>query len=522
MQRQGKPMREPLTSTLPRRGGIPRTRVRACVHSPPSCPPWPVAWSTPAHPRGSPPSRPTSRCAVDGVTLRGWEVNPGRERALVYYGGNGEGLDWLVPELGRRFPRHTSYLLAYRGYGASEGVPNERVLTSDALAVHDHAAARHPGPVDVIGRSLGSGVAMQVAVRRQVERLVLITPFDSLVATGADLFPRLPVRHLLRDRWDSAGVAHRLRARVLVVRAGRDAVVWPARTDRLLAVLPATPLCSTCPTPSTGRCTRTRRTGRRSRSSWRPDPSAVPLRLEAWPPSRTTSTPTGSTRRCGIPTTSHTGALAPAPPPPTPLGDGRLRLDIPVDQGLWCPDQHETPLRASGIASGAHSGPVGSTVGGQPFLDGQTVREEQPRLEGWLPSGGEVAVRCRMEISPRSMAAVWLSGFEETPEQSGEICLVEVFGKDLEPGRSAEVGMGFKTFRDPDLAQDFAAPRLPIDVADRHDYAVQLGRRRGGVHPRRRDVRTCRSPPAYPLQLMLAVFDFPEWSRATTTTWCRR
>jgi pimeloyl-ACP methyl ester carboxylesterase len=176
---------------------------------------------------------------VDGVTLRGWEVNPGQERALVYYGGNGEGLDWLVPELGRRFPRHTSYLLAYRGYGASEGTPSERVLTSDALAVHDHAAARHRGPVDVIGRSLGSGVAVQVAVRRPTERLVLITPFDSLVDTGADLFPRLPVRLLLRDRWDSAGVAHRLRARVLVVRAGRDAVVWPARTDRLVEVLPA-------------------------------------------------------------------------------------------------------------------------------------------------------------------------------------------------------------------------------------------------------------------------------------------
>lgn len=175
---------------------------------------------------------------VGGISLRGWEVNPGRDRALVYYGGNGEGLDWLVPELGARFPEHTSYLVAYRGYGASDGTPSERVLTTDALAVHDHAAARHPGPVDVVGRSLGSGVAVQVAVRRQVERLVLVTPFDSLVATGADLFPRLPVRHLLRDRWDSASAAHRLRARVLVIRAGRDAVVRPPRTDRLVEVLP--------------------------------------------------------------------------------------------------------------------------------------------------------------------------------------------------------------------------------------------------------------------------------------------
>jgi uncharacterized protein len=180
----------------------------------------------------------TLELRVGGVALRGWEVNPGRQRSLVYYGGNGEGLDWLVPELAARFPDHTSYLVAYRGYGASEGTPGERVLTEDALAVHDHAAARHHGRVDVVGRSLGSGVAVQVAVRRPVDRLVLITPFDSLVATAADLFPRLPVRHLLQDRWDSAAVARRLGARVLVVRAGRDAVVRPARTDRLLELLP--------------------------------------------------------------------------------------------------------------------------------------------------------------------------------------------------------------------------------------------------------------------------------------------
>ena len=138
---------------------------------------------------------------VDGVALRGWEVNPGQKRALVYYGGNGEAVDGLVEELSAWFPDHTSYLVAYRDYGASEGTPSESVLTTDALAVFKHAKARHPGSVDVIGRSLGSAVAIQVAVRRprSVRRLVLVTPFDSLVATVADHYPWLPVRHLLQD-----------------------------------------------------------------------------------------------------------------------------------------------------------------------------------------------------------------------------------------------------------------------------------------------------------------------------------
>jgi glycosyl hydrolase family 16 len=194
------------------------------------------------------------------------------------------------------------------------------------------------------------------------------------------------------------------------------------------------------------------------------------------------------------------------------LGGSLLRLSIPADHPLWCPDLHEPPLRVSGIASGGHSGPVGSAVGGQPFLEGQTVREEQPRLEGWLPRRGEVAVRCRMAISPRSMAAVWLSGFEETPEESGELCVVEVFGKDVEPGRSAEIGMGVKQLRDPRLDHDFAAPRLPIDVAEWHEYAVHWDDGSATFTVDGSHVRTCHGPPTYPMQVMIAVFDFPGWS----------
>lgn len=189
----------------------------------------------------------------------------------------------------------------------------------------------------------------------------------------------------------------------------------------------------------------------------------------------------------------------------------RLRLWIPPDQPLWCPDEHPTPLRVSGIASAGHSGPVGSTVAGQRFVDGQRVREQQPRFEGWLPTQGSLAVVCRMELSDRSMAAVWLSGFEESPEDSGEICLVEVFGKDRVPRRSAEVGMGVKKLHDPRLEQDFQAPRLPIDVGQWHEYAVRWDEQVAEFSVDGEHVRTCARPPTYPLQIMIAVFDFPDW-----------
>jgi hypothetical protein len=197
------------------------------------------------------------------------------------------------------------------------------------------------------------------------------------------------------------------------------------------------------------------------------------------------------------------------------VADGALVLEVPADHPVWCPGDHVPPLRVSGIQSGSWSGPVGSTFGQQRFREGQVVREEQPRFEGWLPDGGSVAILAAMTLSARSMAALWLNGVEDDEDQlrCGELCVFEVFGKDVEPGRSAEVGVGVKAFRDPALVQDFAAPRLPVDVTEEHEYAVRWTR--GGEAVFTVDgevVRRCGTSPAYPLQLMLAVFDFPDWS----------
>lgn len=175
---------------------------------------------------------------VDGTVLRGWVVNPGRDRVLIYFGGNGERLDLSREAVAHHFPDHTTYLMAYRGYGASEGQPSQGALSADAVALVDHVNERHGGAqVDVLGRSLGSGVAVHVATRRTIDHVVLVTPFDSLRATAADLFPGLPVARLIEDHWDSAAVASDVRAPVLVLRAARDEIVRPERTDMLIRAL---------------------------------------------------------------------------------------------------------------------------------------------------------------------------------------------------------------------------------------------------------------------------------------------
>jgi hypothetical protein len=174
----------------------------------------------------------------EGVVLRGWIENPGQQRALLYFGGNGESLGSERAEFAAMFPHRTVYLLAYRGYGASDGEPAEQSLFSDALTLFDRVRARHVA-VAVVGRSLGSGVASYLASKRPVERLALVTPFDSIVNVAYAHYPYFPVPWLLKDRYESTRYIPRYHGPILVLCAGRDDVVPPADTDRLLAEISA-------------------------------------------------------------------------------------------------------------------------------------------------------------------------------------------------------------------------------------------------------------------------------------------
>jgi len=155
-------------------------------------------------------------------------------RAVLYFGGNAEDVSSGLAELAATFPGHAVYAMHYRGYGRSTGKPAEVALHADATALFDSVAREH-SEITVIGRSLGSGVAIRLAAERSVARLVLVAPYDSVEAVAARQYSLFPVRWLIRDRFDSASVAPAIRAPTTVILAERDEVIRRERSDALVA-----------------------------------------------------------------------------------------------------------------------------------------------------------------------------------------------------------------------------------------------------------------------------------------------
>lgn len=188
------------------------------------------------------------------------------------------------------------------------------------------------------------------------------------------------------------------------------------------------------------------------------------------------------------------------------LAEGALHLLIEEDQEPWCPDL-DGPTRVSSLQTGLFSGPVGSTIGQHRFHADAVVREAQEPLRLFTPRYGVVVLRARFPEDPRCMAALWMIGYEDRPERSGEICVCEIFGRNVDQG-SAGIGMGLHPFGDPKIVDDFEEVRLAIDVRERHEYAAEWTPERVTFFVDGDPVRTVNQSPAYPMQLMLGIYEF--------------
>ncbi len=153
-------------------------------------------------------------------------------KALIYFGGNAEDVSRNLPAFSQAFPDHALYLMCYRSYGGSTGTPSEEAIQRDAAALFDKVYAGHP-QIAVIGRSLGSGVAVRLASRRPASRLILITPYDSFQEIAASHYSYFPVRWLLRDKFESWRYAPRVAVPTLLIAAANDEIIPRSSTDRL-------------------------------------------------------------------------------------------------------------------------------------------------------------------------------------------------------------------------------------------------------------------------------------------------
>ena len=170
--------------------------------------------------------------ANEGLKLHGWRLNKGQSKALIYFGGNAETISDNIILFESMFQDYTVYLINYRGYGNSEGSPGEAELFSDALAIYDRIQDWHSS-TSLFGRSLGSGVAVYLSTQRQIEQLILLTPYDSIANVGQSHYPLFPVKYLIKDRFDSLKYAPEIAIPVLIVTAELDRVIPTKHSEAL-------------------------------------------------------------------------------------------------------------------------------------------------------------------------------------------------------------------------------------------------------------------------------------------------
>ncbi len=178
--------------------------------------------------------------SADGTRLDAWFCpgHAGEDRAILFLHGNSGNLSTRVATL-QLLARTGFAVLAidYRGYGRSEGKPNEAGLYADAEAAFAKLTADHgfaPDRLLVVGRSLGGPVAAWLAARTRPGALSLESTFSSMPALAKKLYPLLPARILCRFHLDTQGHLSRTRCPVLVVHSPEDELIPIVHARRLL------------------------------------------------------------------------------------------------------------------------------------------------------------------------------------------------------------------------------------------------------------------------------------------------
>jgi uncharacterized protein len=174
----------------------------------------------------------------DNISLHGWLVrndSKGPSPLLIYFGGNAEEVSWMIEEKDN-FSGWTILLVNYRGYGLSEGYPEEDALMKDALLLYDTFADRKDvrrDAIAVMGRSLGSAVATYLSGTRSPAATVLVSSFGSIEDVARQNFPFIPVGLLLKHKFNVKPFAEKAGNPMLTLVASDDRIIAPFHSNNL-------------------------------------------------------------------------------------------------------------------------------------------------------------------------------------------------------------------------------------------------------------------------------------------------
>jgi len=179
----------------------------------------------------------------DGQRLRGIHIpapEPERDGPLILgFGGNAWNAQDVAEYLHQLFPDEDVITFHYRGYAPSTGSPSAEALIADAPLIYDFAIERlRPKRTVAVGFSIGSGIAAELAARRKVDGLILVTPFDSLKFVAQAMYPWLPIGPFFEHEIDEASALEKVASPVAILAAQDDEIVPAERTDALRKRVP--------------------------------------------------------------------------------------------------------------------------------------------------------------------------------------------------------------------------------------------------------------------------------------------
>jgi fermentation-respiration switch protein FrsA (DUF1100 family) len=186
---------------------------------------------------------------IDGLSLNGWffpASGPSPHVTVLVFNGNAGNRAYRGPLAAALQRQGFQVLLVdYRGYGGNPGTPSENGLAADARAARAYLASRSDVELSRLvyfGESLGTAVAVDLAVEHSPAALILRSPFTSMGDVGQYHYPFLPVRLLLRDRFSAIDQIRRIHVPLLVIAGGHDRIVPLDNTQRLYeaAIAPKT------------------------------------------------------------------------------------------------------------------------------------------------------------------------------------------------------------------------------------------------------------------------------------------